>query len=283
MFNIRVICPSSSFKKSDKKVIDKIVLKLNKKGYNVTFGKNIFESNKYYKCASIKDRLSDLEEALNDKNINIIMCGKGGFNSNQLLPYLKLKKYNKKFIGMSDNTILVNVLSEYLDTYLGPNFINLKDDKVFNNFIKYIEKDEYEIKLKDNNIINNGVVEGNIVAFNLCTINLLQGTKYLNKKDNVILFIEDDDNYKEGAFFREFDRNLESLLQTNLFDIKGIVFGKFENSSKMNKLKIIEMINNKNLNIPVFYNLDFGHKSNLLAIKINSNCVIKNNIIKIKK
>lgn len=281
MLNIRVICPSNSFKEEDKKVINKIVGKLEKDNFKVSFGKNIFKKEKYYDCANIKDRLYDLEEALKDNNVDIIICGKGGFNSNQLLPYLKEYK-RKKFIGMSDNTILVIALNKYLDTYLGPNFLGLDNEDNYNYFLEIINNKKYKISLKEENIIKKGNVSGTIIGANLCTLNLLQGTKYINEKDNIILFIEDDDNYKEGSFFKEFDRNLESLLQSNIFNIKCILFGKFEESTKINKDMIKRMINNKIKNIPIYYNVDIGHVFPILTLPINKKCIIKDNEIIIK-
>ena len=59
--------------------------------------------------------------------------------------------------------------------------------------------------------------------------------------DDAILFIEDDaDDYAEDVFLLEFDRNLESLLQC-CKNIKGIIFGRFQQCSNMNirKLKAI--------------------------------------------
>lgn len=275
MPNIRVICPSSSFKNDDKVKIDNIVNNLNNKGYNVSFGKYVFKKDKYYGCASIKERLYDLEEAINDDNVDIIICGRGGFNSNQLLPYLKDNYKRKKFIGMSDNTILVLALNKYLDTYLGPNFLSLENETNFNNFIEIINSKEYEMNISKN-VIKSGEVEGTIIAGNLCTINLLQGTRYIDKKEDVILFIEDDDNYKEGAFFREFDRNLESLIQSGLFNVKCVIFGKFEKSTKMDKRKIEYISRTKFKNIPFYYNFDIGHLDPIIIIPINKKCVIKN-------
>lgn len=288
MINIRVICPSSSFKESDSKDIDLIVAKLEEKGFNVTFGKNVYKKDDLYGCASIEERINDLTDAFSDSSVDIILCGRGGFNVNQLLPYIdyELIKNNEKIIcGMSDNTALLIVLftQSNLQTYLGPNFINLLDDDNLNNFIEMINNKKYVIPIENENIIEKGVVEGKIIGGNLCTLNLLQGTSYLKDVKDVILFIEDDDNYKPGAFFKEFDRNLESLLQCNKFDIKGIVFGKFEESCEMNRNKIENLIRSKKQlqRIPVIMDFDIGHVFPILTIPIGGKCIINNGIVEI--
>ena len=61
-----------------------------------------------------------------------------------------------------------------------------------------------------------------------------------------ILFIEDDaDDFGNDVFLLEFDRNLESLLQNINYDIKGIVFGRFQLCSNMNVDKLKNCIKNK--------------------------------------
>lgn len=273
---IRVICPSSSFKESDKNLINKITNKLSKLGFKITFGKYIYEMDDLYKTASIEKRVKDLHEAFLDKNVKIIICGKGGFNVNQILPYIdyELIKNNPKIIcGFSDITALLLAIYNKADipVYLGPTYLKLDDSKTLESFLSILTKKNKETLefpyLKNSNLKKE--YSGIVIGGNLCTINLLQGTKYLKKKKNVILFIEEDDNYKEGAFFREFDRNLESLLQTEIYEINAICFGKFEKSSEMTKKKLEKIIITKGLiNIPIIYNISFGHIKSLITIPI---------------
>jgi len=286
--NIRVICPSSSFKEIDSTNINLIVKKLEEKGFDITFGKNVYKKDNIYGCASITDRITDIHGAFKDSSVDIILCGRGGFNVNQLLPYIdyELISNNKKMIcGMSDNTALLVALymKSNLNTYMGPNFINLLDDNNLNNFIEMVKNKKYILKSKEQDVIRNGMARGIIIGGNLCTLNLLQGTDYLNEIKNVILFIEDDNNYKPGAFFREFDRNLESLLQCNKLDIKAVVFGRFEDDCEVNKEKIecIIKIKKQLQEIPVIMNFDIGHTSPIITLPLGGNCIINNEIIEI--
>ncbi len=77
---------------------------------------------------------------------------------------------------------------------------------------------------------------------------------------NKVLFLEDD-NIMGEYFSYEFDRNLESLLQIDGADtIKGIVFGRFEESCGMTLERITDIIQNKvSSDIPVIFGVDFGH------------------------
>ena len=65
-----------------------------------------------------------------------------------------------------------------------------------------------------------------------------------------------------GEYFSyEFDRNLESLLQVDGADtIKGIVFGRFDESCGMTLERITDIVRGKvPAGIPVVFGVDFGH------------------------
>lgn len=80
------------------------------------------------------------------------------------------------------------------------------------------------------------------------------------KMENKVLFIEDD-NIMGDYFVYEFDRNLQSLLQVYGADtVKGIVFGQFDDSCKLNAEVIRKIVKDKVApNIPVIFGVDFGH------------------------
>ena len=109
-------------------------------------------------------------------------------------------------------------------------------------------------------VLQEGCCEGTIIGGNLCTLNLLQGTPYMPDIRNKVLFLEDDNVTGEYCPY-EFDRNLQSLLQVSGAEtIRGIVFGRFDSSCKLDAETIAEIIQNKvSLDIPVIYGADFGH------------------------
>ena len=114
-----------------------------------------------------------------------------------------------------------------------------------------------------------GTCEGEIIGGNLCTLNLLQGTQFMPDIRNKVLFLEDD-NIMGDYFFYEFDRNLESLLQTEgAASIKGIVFGRFDDSCGLNVETIADIIQDKiSKKIPVVFGADFGHVFPMITFPI---------------
>ncbi len=287
---IRVIAPSRSMTILREDCIKIAVERLEKEGFKVTFGKNVMDCfDKNYVCGSIEKRVKDLEEAFSDKNVKAILTVIGGFNSNQILPYINydIIKENPKIIcGYSDITILLDAIytKTGLVTYYGPHFSSFGMKKGFEYTLEYFKKmfieenEKIEIKpsvewsndswfkeqekrtfIKNEGplVINNGKAEGEIIGGNLCTLNLLQGTEYMPDLQDKILFLEDDGLVGKN-FLHEFDRNLESLLQTTT-NVKGIVIGRAEKESEMTNEKWITLIKNKEKlkDIPVVANVDF--------------------------
>lgn len=77
--------------------------------------------------SSIRSRVADIHEAFNDSSVKAILTVIGGFNSNQLLPYLDydLISENPKILcGFSDITALATAIytQTELITYSGAHF-----------------------------------------------------------------------------------------------------------------------------------------------------------------
>lgn len=281
---IRVIAPSSSLSRVWETAYDKALSYLTDKGFKVTFSRNSREMNEF-KSSSIKSRVDDIHEAFSDKNVKMIITAIGGFNINQILPYLdyELIKANPKILcGYSDITALLHAIyvKTGLVTYHGPHFstfgFDVETEYTEAYFFDLLMKND-EIVIKESNtsgeyfVIQEGTCEGNIIGGNLCTLNLLQGTPYMPDLNEKVLFIEDD-NIMGDYFVYEFDRNLQSLLQVNGADsIKGIVFGRFDESCKLDKDVIRKIIQDKiSADIPVIFGVDFGHVLPMITFPIGS-------------
>lgn len=310
MKKIMVIAPSKSMNKLSYQTMYLAHKKLIDLNFRVEYGKNIFKQDYDYGCASIEDRIFDLHNAFKDKNTDIILTTIGGFNSNQLLPYIdyNLIKNNSKIIcGFSDITALLNAIyvKSGIITYYGPHFSSFGMKYGFEYTKEYFEKillskEQVEVisskqysndewykdqenrkYIKNNGMmsVNEGVAEGVIVGGNLCTFNLLQGTEFMPSLKDKILFLEDTGLLGKN-FLLEFDRNLESLIQNKDFkEVKGIVIGRAEENTDMTEDKWIKMIKNKKAlcNIPIIINADFGHTTPIFTFPIGGNCKIISN------
>ncbi len=310
---IRIIAPSRSMGIISEETKQEANKNLEKMGFKISFGKNI-EKIDSFASSSIEERLSDLHDAFEDKNVKGIITVIGGFNSNQLLKYINydlIKNNPKVLCGYSDITALSNAIyaKTGLVTYSGPHYSSLGMKKGLEYTIDYFKKalmenkpfeilpskewrddrwweNQNEVKIEKNNgsfVINEGEAEGTIIGDNLCTFNLLQGTEFMPSLKNSILFIEDDYESNDVTF----DRDLQSLIHQPDFDqVRGIVIGRFQKASKITKEQLIKIIKTKKElnNIPIIAGIDNGHTTPKITIPIGGKAriIAKGSIIKIE-
>ena len=279
---VRVIAPSRNLTEVRQDVHHHAVDFWTREGFNLTFSPNSREVGKFH-SSSIGSRVEDIHEAFRDPNVKMVITCLGGFNSNQLLRHLDydlIATHPKILCGFSDITALHNAIyaKTGLVTYHGPHYGTFAFDKE----AEYTRKAFFDCMMNDAPIvvtpsetateyhtIQEGTCAGTIIGGNLCTLNLLQGTPYMPDIRNKVLFLEDD-NIMGDYFCYEFDRNLESLLQIDGADtIKGIVFGRFDDSCGVTVKTITDIIQGKvPTNIPVIFGADFGHVFPMITFPI---------------
>ncbi|AYV72156.1 U61 family carboxypeptidase [Niallia circulans] len=282
---IRVIAPSRSAAILSEEGIEQAKKRLENLGFVVTFGKHIFESDLQF-SSTIEHRVEDIHDAFRDQNVKGILTVIGGFNSNELLPYLDfdLIKANPKMLcGYSDITALATAITTKADfiTYSGPHFSSFQMEKlqeyqteyfrkclmetsafiiepsdVWTDDAWYLDQENRQYEPGGWRVYQEGSAKGQLFGGNLCTLNLLQGTEYMPNLKDGILFVEDD----ELTIPETFARDLTSLLQTAGI-IKALVIGRFQRASKMTEEQLLFILDKHPLlqQIPVLYDVDFGH------------------------
>lgn len=295
---VRVIAPARSMAiigKGTRQFADAVFAEL---GLALTFSAHVEEVD-FQNSASVQARVKDLHEAFADPNVKAIFTTIGGFNSNQLLEHLdwELIARNPKILcGYSDITILANAIFARtgLQTYYGPHYSTLGQKFLDPYTVEYLKKclfesDPFQVepskewtddkwfldqgaRLPISNegywVIQEGEAQGTILGGNLCTLNLLQGTPYMPTADgDVILLLEDDAEVNAVTF----DRDLESLLQTDLGrQVKGVIFGRFQKESNITREDIAAIVQRKPqlTGLPVVANVDFGHTNPMITFPI---------------
>lgn len=228
---IAVISPAGAVEKPQ---LENTLNLIQKNGYEPVLGKYALGkfSCGYNYSGTEKERISDLNRALNDDEISAIWATRGGYGCQHLLRHLKLSKFRqnpKWYIGYSDNTVIQSYLlkngfaSVHGQTLKTSSFgVSAESyDLIFDIFKG--KKPEYSIESSPYNI--SGKSEGVLVGGNLALIYALLGTKYSFDFKDKILFIEDI-----GENFYALDRMLISLDLAGVFrKIKGLIIGGMTN------------------------------------------------------
>ncbi|MBT2532940.1 LD-carboxypeptidase [Arthrobacter sp. ISL-48] len=266
-------------------------------GLRISYGSHVDERDSL-DSSSIKSRVYDVHAAFADPQVAGILTVIGGFNSNELLPYLDwdLIAANPKILcGYSDITALQNAILAHtgLVTYSGPHWssfgmrdhfeqtrqwftetllnnrgLDLKPSELWTDDDWFLDQDNRNPLAGDGWwSLQPGTASGRVVGGNLCTLNLLQGTPHMPALDGALLFLEDDYESHPATFARD----LTSLLQVpDARGITGLVIGRFQRASQMTRDLLDQIVRTQPVlsGLPVLANADFGHTQPQITLPI---------------
>ncbi|SEG18978.1 muramoyltetrapeptide carboxypeptidase [Halpernia humi] len=224
---IAIISPAGAVQKT---AVEPTLKLIESNGYEAVFGKHTFEKYEhgYNYAGTEKERISDLNWALNAPEISAIWATRGGYGCMHLLEKLDLKEFKKNpkwYIGYSDNTVIHSYLLK--KGFASINGQTLKtssfgvSDESYSDIFKILKGKLPTYKTTENKFNKKGIADGEIVGGNFALIYALLGTKFsFNFKDK-ILFIEEI-----GENFYALDRMMMSLELAGVFKkIKGLIIG----------------------------------------------------------
>ncbi len=244
-------------------------------GLKVAVGKNALAKNNVF-AGTDKQRLQDFQNALDDDNIKLILCSRGGYGTNRIIEKLDFTKFIKNpkwIVGYSDITILhshinKNYKVETIHGLMATNMLDIDEDDVYLNSLYYNlfgRKIEYQIPSNKFNKL--GKAKAEIVGGNLAILTSLIGTKSDINTKGKILIIED-----VGEYLYKIDRMIISLKQTGKLEyLKGLVVGSFssiKDSDPSFGKNVTEIIleHTAEYNYPVCFDFPFGHEPKNYAI-----------------
>ncbi|WP_418895841.1 S66 family peptidase [Sporosarcina cyprini] len=297
---IRIVAPSRSACILSEEGIKMAKERLEQLGFTVSFGRHIFEKD-LQNSTSIEQRVEDLHDAFSDEQVKGILSVIGGFNSNELLPYIDfelIKKNPKIFCGFSDITAIANAITAKtgMVTYSGPHFssfqmvkgqeyqthfftqclmhdapFEMKPSSEWSDDAWYLDQENRNFEETVWKTYQAGTAGGTLWGGNLCTLNLLQGTDYMPTLENAVLFVEDD----EMTIPETFARDLTSLLQT-VKSLKALVIGRFQRASNMSEEQLLFILDKHPMlkEIPVLYDVDFGHTQPMFTFPIGGEVLV---------
>ena len=226
---VGIVAPASGFRRED---FDAGCDTLRRLGYRPFYLPSIFERDLYF-AGSLERRLGELHEMFSRPEVRAILCVRGGYGCNYLLPHLDLEliRANPKiFAGCSDVTTLLTYLCDRtgLVTFHAPMVagdfsrpggidVDAWSAAVSSGkpYSRAFSRDEVQPLME-------GDAEGALYGGCLSLLCASLGTPYEVHTEGKILFLED-----RGEKPYQIDRMLMQLKLAGKFErVAGIIFGE---------------------------------------------------------
>jgi len=251
-------------------------------GLKIKVGRHVFKKEGHFAGSDV-ERLSDLQEALDNPDVKAIWCARGGYGTNRIIDKLSFDtflKHPKWVIGYSDITILLNHINNLgivtLHAMMATSTESLENDLAVLSLQKILfgKSLNYKIPFEKGNVL--GDAHGVLVGGNLALLTASLGTESFPNLEKAIIFIEEIGEYKYRI-----DRMLYSLKRHGVFKkCRGVLIGGMTDIPKNDppfkkeiEQLILEVIERKD--IPVIFGVPSGHIKDNCALVLGSKVAIK--------
>ena len=246
-------------------------------GYAVKVGKTVGGDSATYFSGTDAERLEDLQQMLDDKEIKAILFGRGGYGMGRIIEQISFKKIKKKpkwIVGYSDITVLhCHLYANYeIASLHSPMAAAFNEEGFKNEYVGSLKNALEGRKANYNCAVHafnrQGEANGELVGGNLSLLAHLTGTSSECKTKDRILFIED-----VGEQLYNIDRMMYQLKRSGkLSKLAGLIFGGFTDIKDTERPfgKTVEEILLdivKEYNYPVCFNFPVSHSDRNYALK----------------
>jgi len=290
---VGIVAPASNIKRE---LLEKGCEALRQLGYKPFYFESIVEQDLYF-AGSADRRARELEEMFVREDVRAVLCARGGYGANYLLPKLdpgKIVAHPKIFVGYSDITTLLTCFADSAGfvTFHGP--MVTKDFALADG----VDLASWEAAMTGlagwgvdtgpgSGVIGlvDGAAEGILYGGCLSLLVAALGTPHDIRTAGTILFMED-----VNAKPYQVDRMLMQLkLAGKLNNVKGIVFGEMldcvQTHDQPYTLQQVVLRIVGELGIPVAWGLRSGHvtrKNITLPIGVRASLSVKGSEVQLK-
>ncbi len=246
----------------------------------------LFEAGRF--SGTVEERLSDLQQALNDPSVKLILASRGGYGTVHLLNRLDfsgIKKNPKWVVGYSDITALHAALQHNgVASVHGPMAKHFSDEGTEDISVRYTKNIltgqpvEYHVPVTGDLSLNReGSAAGRLFGGNLSVFCGILGSPYARIPYGGILFIEDT-----GEAPYRVDRMIWQLKLAGVFaKISGLMVGQFTDYAEDDEMyfplrqSILDAV--KEYAFPVCFDFPAGHaKMNFpLLMGVKATCNVR--------
>lgn len=281
---IMILAPAGKVK--DKKALDAGIELANHWGLVVFFGNHLLSQDNSF-AGTDKERLEDLQKALNDPGIKAIWAARGGYGLVRIiddLDFSMFKQHPKWVIGYSDITVLHNKLHEMgYQSIHGqmPLTLNLEEPlqrESIQTLYQSLFGKNIQYKLRSSEFNRKGESSGQLVGGNLSIVYSMLGSDTNLNTAGKILFIED-----VGEALYHVDRMMISLKRAGYFEnCEGLIVGNIKLKPNKNNpfgksLEEVILEATEGTDFPIVFDFPAGHIDDNRSLPLGSYIDVKVN------
>ena len=262
---IAIVSPAG---KIDRSIVERGAELLREQGFVVEIGTHALDAYGVF-AGHDEDRASDMQKALDDKNVKTIFCSRGGYGSLRIQQRINWSAFFKKpkwIVGFSDITVFHSYLSLHKIASIHgvmPAFFEHDGaaTESFSRTTAFLKGQIPDYTIEPHLLNRSGEVSGILTGGNLSILQSLRGTALDFSPKGKILFIED-----VAEYHYHLDRMMMNLKVGGVLEqISGLIVGYFsemkEGEAPYGK-SAYEIIREAvaEYRYPVLFNFPAGHK-----------------------
>lgn len=281
--HIKTVAVLSPGSRPSEKVIRKGAAMLERAGIKVKIMPHSFAPHmKGQRTSPLEGRLADWNQAVDDPEVDMIICNRGGSGAQDLIKVIdwdKFKKRNLTLLGYSNITMITGAMLNRGAgrPVTGPNLsamVGAPDDALV--WLKKMLAREPMPPFKLTPMANRGDAKGPVYGGHLKMLQMVDEGKFHIDTAGKVVFIECV--RREAPEVREY---LEALRKNGFFDKPAAVVFCYFNRVKDEPAiwKMLGEFAAKNLKCPVYRGFPYGHKGRNYALDLTRTAVIKDDTL----
>ncbi len=270
---VHIVSPSGVV---DRQYVIGAQMALQHHGFEVTLAPHVFEQHGRF-AGTPEQRVNDINAALANKDIDILLCSRGGYGMAQIIDKIVIpEEHCPLVVGFSDITCLHNLLgTRDISSLHGlmTKHLTVGSQASQDAFYSLLDGQDVRYTLPPHRLNRWGKAQGLLRGGNLSVLYGLQGTPYAVQKGG-ILFIED---IAERHY--HIDRMMQNLRMSGvLASLSGLIVGQFtdcDDDPLMGQTvqeTILQAV--AEYDYPVAFNFPAGHDDYNLSLLMNHPCCL---------
>jgi muramoyltetrapeptide carboxypeptidase len=275
---IGIVAPASHIPRANAEYLEQGLARLRRLGFAVRCSPSLLKRKHLYLAGKDQERAEELMAMFLDPDVKAILCSRGGYGAQRLIPYLDadlIRRHPKPLVGCSDITVLLIYLLQqcHVVPFHGPNvatsqFVQGEDEMAL--ALKRALTSAEPIAAITCSVLRGGadhgeIIEGEIIGGCLSSLITVLGTPYEPDVEGKVLFVED---VNEPPY--KIDRMLTHLKSAGkLSGARGVIFGQMPGCDADNGLLrevILDVL--AAIEGPILFGFPSGHGPRNLTIPL---------------